>query len=69
MAAGAQVDRRWRELAERLFAKYNDGYVQDASGQPQEVGYPDAWLRDVVTLRPDQFRLPPDGSATSPAAY
>ena len=69
VAAGEQVDRRWRELAERLFAKYNDGYVQDAEGNAQEVGYPDAWLRDVVTLRPDQFRLPPDGGAASPTAY
>ena len=58
VSAGEQVARRWRELAETLFAKYNDGYVQSPSGEPQELGYPESWLRDVVTLRPQQFKLP-----------
>lgn len=48
---------RWRELGEHLITKYNDGYVQDENGRPQEVGYPDRWLHDIVTLRPEQFRL------------
>jgi dipeptidase len=69
VSAGEQVDRRWRELAETLFAKYNDGYVQDGKGEAQEVGYPDSWLRDVVDLRPDQFKLPPASAATSPSSY
>ena len=48
---------RWRELGEYLIAKYNDGYVQDADGRPQEKGYPEGWLEKVVKSRPDQFRL------------
>ncbi len=69
VAAGEQVDRRWRELAEALFAKYNDGYVQTKAGEAQEVGYPDAWLSEVVKSRPEEFKLPPDGETKSPASY
>jgi dipeptidase len=52
------VVKRWRELAEHLIAKYNDGYVQDEKGQPQEKGYPESWLHRVLKERPDRFRLP-----------
>lgn len=52
------VVKRWRALGEHLIAKYNDGYVQDEKGRPQEQGYPEAWLRRVLKERPDQFRLP-----------
>jgi dipeptidase len=54
---GELVVKRWRELGEHLLAKYNDGYVRDEKGQPQEVGYPESWLRRVLQSRPDQFRL------------
>ena len=37
-----QVVDRWRELGEYLVMKYNDGYVKDEKGEPQEVGYPEA---------------------------
>ena len=53
-----EVVRRYRELGEFLICKYNDGYVKDENGRPQEVGYPEEWLREVVRLRPDQFRVP-----------
>ncbi|MFO7652741.1 MAG: C69 family dipeptidase [Candidatus Krumholzibacteriia bacterium] len=49
---------RWRALGKHLITKYNDGYVKDDRGRPQEVGYPETWLRDVLKVRPDQFRLP-----------
>jgi len=49
---------RWRELGERLMVKYNDGYVKDDSGRPQETGYPDRWLREVRGADPDRYRLP-----------
>jgi hypothetical protein len=55
---GEQVVSRWRELGEHLLTKYNDGYVKDENGRPQERGYPESWLRTVVRERPDQFRLP-----------
>jgi len=54
---------RWRRLGEALLTKYNDGYVKDAEGRPQEVGYPEEWLRAVVGLRPDAFRLKRQKSA------
>lgn len=52
------VVTRWKELGEHLITKYNDGYVKDENGRPQEKGYPETWLREVLKSRPDQFRLP-----------
>jgi dipeptidase len=54
--AGQVVDR-WRELGEFLITKYNDGYVKNDEGRPEEKGYPEMWLRDVLELRPEQFKL------------
>jgi len=53
-----QVVTRWKELGEYLITKYNDGYVKGENGRPQEKGYPESWLREVLKSRPDQFRLP-----------
>jgi dipeptidase len=51
------VVKRYRELGETLIRKYNDGYVQDENGRPREVGYPEAWYREVIRERPEQFRI------------
>jgi dipeptidase len=60
---------RWRALFEHLVTKYNDGYVR-SHGRSQEVGYPEAWLREVVRQWPDRFRIPvdkpPNGVSTRP---
>ncbi len=69
VAAGEQVFRRWQELAEALFTKYNDGYVKDDAGQPRELGYPEAWLREVAKERADRLKLPPEGAVKSPTSY
>lgn len=69
VSAGDRVFARWKDLAETLFTKYNDGYVQDDKGGAQELGYPEEWLREVVKERPGQFKLPADSSAKSPEAY
>jgi dipeptidase len=55
---GEQVVTRWRALGEHLLTKYNDGYVKDEDGRPQEVGYPESWLRRVLRERPEPFLLP-----------
>ena len=55
---GEMVVMKWQELAEHLITKYNDGYVKDEKGSPQEKGYPETWLQKVLKARPDQFRLP-----------
>ena len=55
--AEAVVDK-WRDLGEYLLTKYNDGYVKDENGHPQEKGYPEAWLRAVLEQHPDKFLLP-----------
>ncbi len=57
------VVARWRSLGEYLITTYNDGYVKDESGEPQEAGYPEGWLQDVTTLRPGRFELPTWGDA------
>jgi len=66
--AEAVVDR-WKELGEHLLTKYNDGYVKDENGRPQERGYPEEWLRAVLEQRPDQFKLPRTGAAEEPEDY
>ena len=58
--------RRWRELAEALFTKYNDGYVKDDKGEPQELGYPESWLREVVKARPRRSRASARGRHPEP---
>jgi dipeptidase len=53
-----QVFKAWQDLGGSLLNKYNDGYVKDEKGRPQEVGYPQNWLREVIGKRGDSFRLP-----------
>jgi dipeptidase len=65
IAQAEMVVSRWQDLAEHLITKYNDGYVKDEDGEPQEQGYPEAWLREVLRARPDQFHLPPAAEDTS----
>jgi dipeptidase len=55
---------RWRALFEHLVMKYNDGYVR-SRGKSVEVGYPEAWLREVVRSRPDRFRIVPKPPANT----
>lgn len=57
VSTGERIFERWRDLAGELITRYNDGYVR-TNGRAEEVGYPEDWLRDVLRLRPDQFRLP-----------
>jgi dipeptidase len=52
-----QMVSRWRALGEYLLTKYNDGYVRDENGRPQQLGYPESWLRDVLKSKADQLRL------------
>ena len=66
-----QAVKRWRQLGEHLIANYNDGYVQDAQGEAQEAGYPQAWLRRVIADQPAKHRLPerPADTAESKLVY
>ncbi len=52
------VVNRWRELGEHLIVKYNDGYVKNEKGRPEEVGYPESWLKKVIKERGDYYKLP-----------
>jgi dipeptidase len=52
-----RVVQRWRELGETLITKYNDGYVKDENGHPQEVGYSEGWLREVLRASPERYKL------------
>jgi dipeptidase len=64
VGGGESVMRKWQELAKYLICKYNDGYVKDEDGRPQDAGYPEEWLETVVDSRPDQFKLPPPEDST-----
>ena len=52
------VVKRWIELGEFLITNYNDGYVKDERGRPRGMGYPSEWLKKVLELKPEQFKLP-----------
>jgi dipeptidase len=54
---GERIVNRWRELAEHLFTKYNDGYVKNEKGRPEGVGYPERWLRAVIRAKPENFKV------------
>ena len=58
VSQGDMVVKRWVELGEFLITKYNDGYVKDDRGRPRSVGYPSEWLKKVLELKPEQFKLP-----------
>jgi dipeptidase len=60
---------RWRELAGDMIRKYNDGYTQKEPGRPSETGYPERWLRKVIELRPEQFRLKTWGELETDLPY
>lgn len=63
---GEEVVRRWKQLGEHLMTRYNDGYVQEKPGRPEEVGYPEDWLRSVVHEKGDVYRLPTGSSVRQP---
>jgi dipeptidase len=52
-----QMVSRWRELCEHLICKFNDGYVKDEKGRPQDAGYPVSWRQEVLRSRAGQLRL------------
>jgi dipeptidase len=63
VSRGESIVTRWRALGEALIVKYNDGYVKDEKGDPQEMGYPGDWLGRVTADDPGRFALPTWGDA------
>ncbi len=55
--AANRVVKRYRQLAELLIRKYNDGYIQNEEGRAREEGYPEEWLRGVIELHPDKYGI------------
>ena len=43
----ASVLEKWWDLSQRLYLKYNDGYLNTRQGLAQEVFYPVWWLKQV----------------------
>jgi dipeptidase len=58
VSTGDAVFRRWQDLASAILTKHVDGYMKDTKGSPKAPGYSKDWLREVIRLRPDQFKLP-----------
>ncbi|MCK5742400.1 MAG: C69 family dipeptidase, partial [Chlorobi bacterium] len=50
--------KKWTNLAYFLITKYNDGYVKNHKGQPETVGYSEEWLKKIIKLEPDKFKIP-----------
>ncbi|OQX74409.1 MAG: hypothetical protein B6D61_11650 [Bacteroidetes bacterium 4484_249] len=52
------VHQRWIELGEHLITKYNDGYIKNENGRPQQEGYPEDWKKSVIENNPEKYRIP-----------
>ena len=46
--------KKWWKLADFLVTKYNDGYIQNEKGRPQEIGYPESWLKREAAEHPEK---------------
>jgi len=49
--------KKWWDLGDYLIPKYNDGYIKNDDGRPQEIGYPEKWLKKEVNENQKKFRL------------
>jgi len=47
-ACGEHVHHKWKQLAEKLLTKYNDGYIKGDDGHIREEKYPDTFYRKVL---------------------
>jgi dipeptidase len=55
---GNALFERWRQLYDQILTKNIDGYRKTGEdGPPDEVGYPEAWLREVVTDRGEELSV------------
>ena len=54
---GNALFERWRQLYNYILTKNIDGYRKKAEGPPEEVGYPEEWLREVVTDRGEELSI------------
>ena len=51
---------KWRELAEYLLVKYNDGYRREENkldSWPKSIGYPDDFKKRAIEERPNYYEL------------
>ncbi len=55
---GEETFKKWQKLSYFLITKYNDGYIKNSNGNPEEKGYPENWLRKVVKEEPEKYKIP-----------
>ncbi len=55
---GELAHKKWNELGEHLITKYNDGYIKNDKGHPEEAGYPEEWYKNLIILEPEKFKIP-----------
>lgn len=54
------VVKRWKELGEYIFTKYNDGYINDGKDggrHPKGVGYGSEWIKRVLKESPEYYKI------------
>ncbi len=49
------VFTEWSKLSNLLIVKYNDGYIKDGNGRPQDAGYPEYWYEQSVKDNPGYY--------------
>jgi len=50
--------KEWNDLAYRLIAKYNDGYIKPDSGGMLSPGYPEEWKQRIIEQDPQKHLIP-----------
>lgn len=55
---GELAHNEWLSLGEFLITKYNDGYIKNEKGRPEENGYPEKWHRKMINIDQEKFKIP-----------
>ncbi len=55
---GELTNKKWIELGEYLITKYIDAYIKNDKGHPEEIGYPEVWLKTIIKSEPEKFKIP-----------
>lgn len=58
VSMGELTHKKWNDLGIHLISKYNDGYIKNDNGSPEETGYPEKWLKKMIKYNPDKFKIP-----------
>jgi hypothetical protein len=54
---GNALFERWRQLHDHILTENIDGYRKKEEGPPEELGYSESWLREIVADRGEDLSI------------